>query len=740
MYRRPHANLAAATYHGRRRFRFMHAMTDLTRRRLLRAGLAASTASLLPPSIARAAAIAPDVRSGSLNDLQHVVILMQENRAFDHYFGSLAGVRGFGDRFPIPAPPLPGTPPRSVWLQPSADGSRLLAPFPLHTAHDFATMRVQGTPHTWPNAQQAWDHGRMGRWPAAKRDHALAHYERADLPFQFALADTFTVCDAYHCAIQAGTNPNRVFLWTGQNDPHARAGGPVIANSHDNFPELGGDPNDYRWHSYVQALQQAGVSWQIYQDMADNFTDNPLAGFAAFRAAWRGAPGHDPQLRARGVGTRTLAQLREDVLAARLPSVSFIIADAAGSEHPEPSSPAQGAAYTARVLDALTAAPNVWARTALLLMFDENDGFFDHVPPPAPPSPDPSTAGGWAGASSVDTHGEYHLHPAPGEDKVDLPELRGHPYGLGPRVPLYVISPWSRGGWVDSQVYDHTSVLRLLERRFGVVAHGLTPWRRAVCGDLLDAFDFRQADTRPFVANLPDVRAAAARAATLREHALPTTPTQIQPPRQPFGVRRARAVPYRPNVQLQADAAHGTVRLRMRNSGAATVLHVYDRHALDAIPRRYTLGRDATMEGIWTLHDGHYDLWLLGANGFHRHYRGTLATPALIAEVEAATPTADTLRLRLHSTATQPQRIRVRPGAYADAMPALELELDPGQTVERHWPAAPGAGWYDLWLLHDDDSAQRLAGRVESGRAGHTDPALGGPARLYQSEVSKQPG
>jgi phospholipase C len=264
------------------------ASADSSRRRLLKAALAAGAGALLPPSIARAAAIAPDVRSGTLEDVQHVVILMQENRAFDHYFGSMAGVRGFGDRFVAPAPPLPGQPARTLWLQPGADGQRLITPFALDTAEHFGCMRVQGTPHTWPNAQHAWDHGRMGGWPAAKQDHSLGYYRRADLPFQFALAETFTICDAYHCAIQAGTNPNRVFLWCGHNDPLARAGGPVIANSHDNFPELGGHPASYAWASYVEQLQRAGIDWRIYQDMADNFTDNPLAGFEPFRRAWRG--------------------------------------------------------------------------------------------------------------------------------------------------------------------------------------------------------------------------------------------------------------------------------------------------------------------------------------------------------------------------------------------------------------------------------------------------------------------
>lgn len=217
-------------------------MIDLPRRRVLQTGLASAAAALLPPSIARAAAIAPDRRTGTLEDLQHVVILMQENRAFDHYFGSLPGVRGFGDRFPIPAPPLPGAPARTVWLQPSEDGRQWLTPFALDTAAQFGFMRVQGTPHSWVDAQHAWDHGRLGHWAAAKHNHALGYYRRADIPFQYALADAFTICDAYHASIQTGTNSNRVFLWSGGNDPQARAGGPVIGNSHDNFAELGGLP------------------------------------------------------------------------------------------------------------------------------------------------------------------------------------------------------------------------------------------------------------------------------------------------------------------------------------------------------------------------------------------------------------------------------------------------------------------------------------------------------------------
>jgi len=460
--------------------------------------------------------------------------------------------------------------------------------------------------------------------------------------------------------------------------------------------------------------------------MADNFTDNPLAGFETFRQAYRAAPGHDAALRQRGVSTRGLAQLRQDAIEGRLPQVSFIIADAAGSEHPGPSSPAQGAAYTARVLDALTADPEVWSRTALLLMFDENDGFFDHVPPPAPPSAQPG--GGWAGASSVSTEGEYHQHPAPGDEKYDEAGLRGRPYGLGPRVPLYVISPWSRGGWVDSQVYDHTSVLRLIERRFGVAAPDISPWRRAVCGDLVNAFDFAQRDTRPFVRGLPDVSATAARAAALPGRTVPALPEGLQAARQEAGTRPSRALPYRPQAQVQAIAADG-VALHLACEGAASVLHVYDRLQLAALPRRYTVLPGAPLQDRWALDaQGRYDLWLLGPNGFHRHFRGVAGAPVLQAQVD---PVEGQLRLQLRNAGSTAQSIRVRGGAYAGHMPEQTLMLAAGAQTTLAWDAAPTSGWYDLHVVAGD-SELRLAGRAEDGRPGTSDPAMGGQPLRFE--------
>ena len=359
-------------------------------------------------------------RTGTIMDVEHIVVLMQENRSFDHYFGTMKGVRGFGDRFTVPVPRAKPDLPASVWFQrndhPDA-APRIVAPFRLDTQQSFSQIRVTSTPHLWPNAQGAWNHGRLDRWPTFKQNHSMGYFTEDDIAFQFALADMFTICDAYHCSFQGGTNPNRVFAFTGTNDPLAKGNGPVLGNSYDNlaFDPAGG----YAWTTYPERLQAAGIGWQVYQDMSDNYTDNPLVGFRPFRAAAAAADrANEVQeaLRQRALSTRDLAALRRDVQADALPQVSFIIATAAGSEHPVPSSPAQGAEYTAAVLDALGSNPAVWSKTVLLLMFDENDGFFDHVPPPAPPSyiawhSDPLQAE-LAGASTVTTVGEYHEFPA----------------------------------------------------------------------------------------------------------------------------------------------------------------------------------------------------------------------------------------------------------------------------------------------------------------------------------------
>jgi len=683
-------------------------MTDVSRRTLLGAGFTGAALSGFPAAIARAAAIAPDVKTGSIMDVEHIVILMQENRGFDHYFGSLRGVRGFADRLPIPVPAdSDAAKPAPVWYQRdrmAPGGARTVLPFHLATRTNFDLMRMEGTPHSWPDAQRGWDEGRMAHWPEAKSQRAMGHYRREDIPFQFALAEAFTVCDAYHCSVQTGTNTNRLFLWSGTNDPGGTMGGPAIGNSHDSFPEDGGNAEPYRWTTVVERLQAKGVDWRIYQDMADNFTDNPLVGFATFRDAHK--DGGDPALRDRALTTRGLDAMRADVLGGRLPQVSYVIATAKGSEHPGPSSPAQGAAYTAEVLDALTADPKVWARTALLVMFDENDGFFDHVPPPAPPSH--TADGAVLGGSTVDLEGSYHLHPSKGDAALDLPAYRGRAYGLGPRVPMYVVSPWSRGGWVNSQVFDHTSVIRFLERRFDFHEPNIAPWRRAVCGDLTSAFDFTAADPTPFAA-MPDPRADAARAATISKQVSPKAPVGMSLPWQEPGIRRAHPLPYA--LTVSEAIGDGAIQLRFAVDGTqAAVFHVYDRNDLTQAPRRFTVEPGRALDGRWAFDgEGRYDLWVLGPNGFHRHFMGHRDDPApLSGLVWRATDTAMTLHLpnghRTHKLVAHAERVGAKPA------------VTPLAEAKSSWPLSNSYGWYDITVVAGTvpKYLRRVAGRIDA--------------------------
>jgi len=685
-------------------------MTQIDRRRLLALGAASLT---LPAAIQRAWAIDAKSPTGTINDVKHVVVLMQENRSFDHYFGAMNGVRGFGDRFPIPGPGG-----ATVWRQRHTKGEPAeIAPFPLNTVTNPALMRVEGTPHSWPDAQYAWDNGRMTHWPDHKHPHAMGYFTEADIPFQWALANAFTLCDAYHCSFTGGTNTNRLFLWSGTNDGQGTRGGPSISNSHDTLPEKGGAKVPYTWTTYPERLEAAGISWKIYEDMADNFGDNPLVGFKAFQDSLAKAPGSKPALAAKGLSTQHLDVLRADVLAGTLPSVSWLISPAKDSEHPGPSSPAQGADYIARVLDCLTANPDVWASTVLLVNFDENDGFFDHVPPPAPPS---IVNGVTLGASTPDTSDEYHRHRADSEKTSERDDLMGCPYGLGPRVPMYVISPFARGGWVNSEVFDHTSVIRFLEKRFGVMEPNISGWRRSVC------FDFKAPNAE--VAALPDTLPAAERAATFTARATPATPSLITPPVQAVGPRRSRALPYRFVVMQMGDKF--PVLHFINNGDAGVVFHVHDLMKPEAEPWRYTIGaRNAFIE---MYKPGPHDLVVYGPNGYYRRYSGSGENEILRVD-EVFADGKPELSLGVWRGVAETDTLSATAPIYAGMLPDWSAKIPKGDgaaAVRQTWSLAKTHGWYDITLRSAADPrwSYRLAGRHETGQHGFSDPAMGGEA------------
>ena len=702
-------------------------MTQIDRRRLLALG-AASLA--LPAAIQKAWAIDAKSATGTIKDVKHVVILMQENRSFDHYFGTMNGVRGFGDRFPIP---LPGG--KTVWSQNYTKGEpAVIMPFPLNTTQTFAHMRVEGTPHNWADAQYAWDNGRMSHWPDHKLPHAMGHYMESDIPFQWALADAFTLCEAYHCSFQGGTNTNRLFHWTGTNDGAGKAGGPSISNSHDTLPEKAPKAKEpYTWTTYPERLEAAGVSWKIYEDMVDNFGDNPLVGFKAFRDSIGKVEGSNPALAAKGHATQHLDVLRADVMAGTLPSVSWVIAPSKDSEHPGPSSPAQGADYIARVLDALTSNPDTWAQTVFLINYDENDGFFDHMPPPAPPSK--GADGKLLGATNVDAEAEYHLVPSPADPSAERPDLMGRPYGVGPRVPLFVISPWSRGGWVNAEVFDHTSIIRFCEKRFGVMEPNISPWRRAVCGDLTSCFDFKTPNEK--IAILPDTRDVAQRAAALPGRTKPPTPVTQEIPEQRLGRRRMRPLGYSFSVEDLGTPAK--IRLRFRNHGEiGVVFHVYDHKRPEQAPRRYTVGASSSLSDEWPT--GGHDLSVYGPNGYYRRYTGLSSNKETMAISINASAGSDGRSPSLDiyaSTAVEiGEKLTVEPVVYGRILKSAKMTIrttGEGIPPEAHslsLPLTATGGWYDYVLRRSGERGWRVraAGYAETGQPGMTDPALGGPA------------
>lgn len=720
------------------------------------AGLAAATLAGFPASIRRALAIPAHHEHGSIRDVEHIVVLMQENRSFDQYFGTLAGVRGFGDRFTIPLPEG-----RNVWQQLGEQGQPVL-PYHLDATQGNA-QRVSGTPHSWIDGQEAWAGGRMHEWARYKTTAAMGYYRRPELPYQFALANAFTLCDAYHCSMHTGTNSNRMFLWTGTNGPT----GAGVATVNNEWDSIGPATLGYDWMTYPERLQAAGVSWIVYQNMPDNFGDNPLAGFRKYRRAnedsgkpvSNGAvsPAYDPASDDAGnplykgiantmPGTLGdvngyLERFRQDVRQGRLPQVSWVVAPADYSEHPGPSSPVQGGWYIQEVLDALTAVPEVWSKTVLLINFDENDGYFDHVPSPSAPSLNADgTPAGKTTLPDFDIAYERFNHPPPAGTTTQPPP-DGRVYGPGVRVPMYVISPWSRGGWVNSQVFDHTSVIRFIENRFGVKEPNISAYRRAVCGDLMSCFNFESPNTEVLPRLAGRSSKAEADALRVQQEAL----AQIQPPadarlpRQATGTRPSRALPYELHVSARANAVRGQVRLIFANSGeAAAVFHVYDKLQLGRLPRRYMVEPGRELDDVWnaaTDNGGRYDLWVLGPNGFHRHFRGDLdrlrAGQAPEPEIRVGYHVRrGELRVKLLNRGERPCRFTVQALAYRHDGPWSE-RVRGGEEAELRWELDASGQWYDFLVTCDSDPLfeRRIAGRIETGRHSVSDPAMGLRAR-----------
>src|SRR5258707_1384588 len=417
--------------------------TNVTRRELLKIGAATAAtelaAILLPGCSGGGTSLGTSVCS-KLTDIEHAVIFIQENRSFDHYFGSYRGVRGFSDQSPAfqqPDPANTTNPPAGVLL-----------PFHLDTSKTNAACTHDIT-HDWVPQHQSWNSGAMdgfvtSRLPITPNDAVLTmgYYTRADLPFYYAVADAFTICDNYFCSVIGPTDPNRLYTMAASIDPAGQNGGPLlqtlVANRSSFFGKL-------TYTTMPEQLQARGISWKVYSSPDENilntiFSDNVLSYFKNFQ---------DPTspLHQNAYGPQFPVDFVADALSGTLPQVSSGVASIVDSDHP-PAPSLFGENTLSAIISALTANSALWTTTVLFATYDENGGFFDHVAPvTAPPG----------------TPGEYITAPAV-LDPTAVGAFPG-PIGLGFRVPMLIISPFSRGGVFFFGLFFPQSVLRFFVAR-----------------------------------------------------------------------------------------------------------------------------------------------------------------------------------------------------------------------------------------------------------------------------------
>src|SRR5450755_176828 len=730
-------------------------MTELTRRTFIGGAAAvtgtAAVATVAPAAVAQAKSVPGPRLHRDIRDIKHVVILMQENRSFDHYFGSLKGVCGFGDRATIT---LPGG--LSVFQQPTTEPGTPVtgtqypwhlsdAPAPDYPAghqppsSEVGAQGYGGTSHSWDDQHGAWWGGWMNGWVFAKAGlTTLGYLDRTDIPFHYALADAYTVGDAYHCSVLSATGPNRTYLWSGTIDARQKYGNFVAYNGGDELGEF------LKWQSYPETLQAAGVSWKVYQG-SDNYGDNAAEYFATFaqydpEQGGTPAPGNvfydngvaivaEPYPAESGNGDNLALAIKNDVLAGALPQVSWVVTNQSFSEHPD-GAPNDGAYYVYQVLLALNADPDVFNSTLVIIDYDENDGQFDHVPPPVP-------APGTTDESYFEASGTL----------ASLGLTQPLPVGLGVRVPLLLISPWTRGGWVTSEVSDHTSVIQFLEKWTEAVGTpaicpNISPWRRSVCGDLLSAFDFSSP-----VYGLPELPQPGPPVGDPPGGAYqPPATTNAMPTQEP-GTKRARPLPYQPNANLRGFTFGSNraveAKLSFSNNGPfvrkASHFSVYNNAAPDVniadypgnFPGQYTVDAspaawNKTVPGSVEIGagsgDGTYDLTVVGPNRFLRHFTGDVNAPGVTAQAEAAYYAGGfgpkpQLALYLTNSGTTAVTFTVAPNNYSTDREKTYHVSAHGRATHAEDPLASSNGWYDLsvTISGDDSWSRRYTGHLENG-------------------------
>jgi len=800
----------------------------------------------VPDAIQRALAIEP-VAGSSFLDAEHIVLLMQENRSFDHSFGTLCGVRGFNDPRAIQLDS--GNP---VWLQASKSG-KTYSPFRLDIKNSNAAW-TGNLPHSWENQMAARNQGKHDNWIEAKRPGGkvlseipltMGYYTREDIPFYYAMADAFTICDQHFCSSITGTTTNRHFFWTGTCVPHKGAK-PLIRNSDIYFNRWA------HWKTFPERLEEAGIPWKVYQNEVSmesglggeewlgNFTDNNLEWFSQYHIefkkshlafmrkrvaelpaeiqelekslanngtesiqktqnklkqkqeqlssykkqlerlteqAFERLPKEQKALHERAFQTNeddacyretasvlhegeeitvpkgdVLHQFRKDVKSGELPAVSWLVAPQCFSDHP--SAPMYGAWYVSEILNILTENPEVWKKTIFILNYDENDGYFDHIPPFVAPNPADARSG--KTSAGLDYSGEYvslEQELASGEKKEHATE---GPVGLGYRVPLIIASPWSKGGWVNSEVCDITSTIQFMEYFFDkklgkdVKEHNISSWRRAITGDLTSAFRQAEGGTAvklPFLDRNQQIYAIdQAKSKPLPNNFHVWTPDEMQALQntgkaaqlasQEKGQKNSNALAYELYATESMDK--GSVKLTMSagnklfgTKSLSSPFNVYSgpsyRDGVSFWPFAVIAGEELSFD--WNLadfKDEYYDLTVYGPNGFMRSFKGNRESLSVAATYEIGKKGIPTGNLILEARNKEDKvlHVQVKDNAYSSWK--KDIVLGAGKTIRWVVDSQKISGWYDVTLqIVGSRFVRQFAGRVETGSHSKTDPQLG---------------
>src|ERR1700729_4330365 len=636
------------------------------------AGLSAAPAGAAVDGSSAAAKALPKGWSGTIADVKHVVILMQENRSFDHYFGTLSGVRGFGDKQALTY--QNGT---SIFQQPDPARTDLgyLLPYNL-------TDQVDGDlDHSWDGDHEARNGGLWNNWVAAKSQETMGYFTRDEIPFQYAVADAFTICDGYHQGIMGPTSPNRMYFWTGTSSGWT-------SNPNDYEVDFGSDAGTAEVTTYPELLQKAGVDWQVYTNdqvgdsgsypdfFLGDYGDNPLWFYQQYNTS-NSRNGGTSELADRGAVTPwqtdagapplsqthaayVLSSFINDVKNNTLPQVSWIVAPAGYCEHPS-YTPAYGAHYVNTVLQTLMSNPELWKNTALFITYDEHDGFFDHQLPPVP-------------------------EPSVTDEYID-----GLPIGPGTRVPMLVCSPWTRGGYVDSNVYNHPSMLQFLAAWTGVKPANVTPWRASVTGDLTAAFDFQHPDF-----SIPKIPTLEQTWALTQLPGGSTTPPaegdQKMPAKEP-GTRPHRPTVHQPFADVTVHRGTGQVTAALTNTGKVGVsFAVYPDDYLPATPAPFTVLQGSPRSYVWdaTLTAGKYAFSVYGPDGFLTSFAGEVvpanlnAGPVPVVSAALQSGRAKTLELTLANEGHQPVVYTLTPNDYEGRTQTVTVRSGSTKTVR--WP------------------------------------------------------